>query len=108
MPLRPIDMQVSLPKVQDNKASRETVVNKDANALQQSQAQSKKEAVSKQQKILKNEKKEDSKIKKDKHVKDSLSKGKKKKEKKKKKSGSEIDKVETKKSLTYHKFDMKI
>ncbi|MGB3367040.1 MAG: hypothetical protein WBA54_06110 [Acidaminobacteraceae bacterium] len=112
MPIRPMDMQVILPKVQSNSKAKEIIIKKEVNELQQSQFRNKEDANVKHKKVPKNEQKtaEDNKIKKE------LDKNNKKNKKRKKNVAKEIDKEnntdkdekkETK-SLSYHKFDMKV
>ncbi len=62
---RPIDMQVMLPKVQMLHHARESVVHKEANALQAAQLQEKQEAEKKQQEVKALEDKEQAPLKND-------------------------------------------
>ena len=114
MPIRPMDMQVIVPKVQSNIKAKETVVNKEANELQQSQMRNKDEARIKLKKVQKNEQKtaEDNKIKRDLDERKNRNKGKYKAKSNVKKDVEEKDedkeKTSSLKSLSYHKFDMKV
>lgn len=110
MPIRPMDMQVLVPKVQSSSKAKETIVKKEVNELQQSQFRNKDAANVKLKKVPKNEQKtaEDNKIKKE--LDEKKNKKRKKNAAKAKDKKNNTDKEENKKtkSLSYHKFDMKV
>lgn len=108
MPLRPIDMQVILPRVQSSKNAKETIVHKEDNAQHQQQMKNIEQAEKRQQ-VNAFEQKEEEKIKDEKgnEGKDK-SKGSSKKKKKKKDKEDESNEDTLKKGLGYHRFDMKV
>jgi len=109
MPIRPMDLQVLIPKVQSNSKAKEIIVKKEANELQQSQFRNKDDANLKHKTVPKNEQKtaEDNKIKKELDKKNNK---KRKISESKAKNNTDKDEDEKKetKSLSYHKFDMKV
>eukprot|EP00764_Aduncisulcus_paluster_P012732 gnl/Carplike_NY0171/5830_a7987_216.p2 GENE.gnl/Carplike_NY0171/5830_a7987_216~~gnl/Carplike_NY0171/5830_a7987_216.p2 ORF type:complete len:109 (+),score=21.71 gnl/Carplike_NY0171/5830_a7987_216:578-904(+) len=108
MPLRPIDMQVILPRVQSFKDAKETIVHKEANAQHQQQLTNAQMAEQKLKQVNTYQQKEEEKIKDDNKEKGQSQK---RKAKKKKEEDSEKteDKLSTKnKGLGYHRFDMKV
>ncbi len=109
MPLRPIDMQVILPRVQSSKNAKETIVHKEDNAQHQQQMKNIEQADKKRQQVNAFEQKEEEKIKDEKgnEGKDK-SKGSSKKKKKKKDKEDESNDDNPKKGLGYHRFDMKV
>jgi len=110
MPIRPMDMQVLVPKVQSNSKAKETIVNKEANELQQSQLRNKDEANVKLKKVPKNEQKkaDDNKIKKELDEKKNEKRRENAAKAQGEKKNTDKDVNKETKSLSYHKFDMKV
>lgn len=124
MPVRPIDLQVIIPKANSHPLNRENVVNKEANQLQQTQMLNKQEAVEKEKKVIKTDQKSDSKVdpKKEQEERKKQSAQSKKKDAKdakdakdetKEKSVEEVKKeADAKRKKTagipFHRFDMKV
>lgn len=113
MSIRPMDMQVLIPKVQSDSKAKEVIIKKEVNELQQSQQRNKEEANVKQKKVPKNEQKsaEDNRIKRELDEKNDRKRKKnilKAKDVKKKDEDKKDKDKEKLKSLSYHKFDMKV
>lgn len=111
MPLRPIDMQVILPRVQSFKNAKETIVHKQNNVQHQQQLTNAEVADKKLKQVNKYEQKEEEKIKDENQSRgQAQSRGSKKKKDEEKEEKSESDKNLQGKSkgLGYHRFDMKV
>ena len=111
MSIRPIDLQVIVPKAQSNPAGREHVVHKEAMQLQQTQMENKREATIRDKKVNALAHKDGGKV----EEKKDLTKEKADKKKKKKSlSGSENEKdaqnmkKSEPKGWNFHRFDMKV
>lgn len=110
MPIRPIDLQVILPKSQTNPLNREHVVNKEALQLQQMQQANKKQAVEQDKKVNALKHKDAAKVE---AKKESDQSGKKQKQTPDKKQAKAPEKENTKekkldKPLKFNRFDMKV
>lgn len=116
MSIRPIDLQVILPKSQSNPHNREHVVNKEALSLQQTQMHNKKESVARDNKVNELKQKDNAKVQAKKEKADEKKKQGKEAAKKKntpvKSSTSETadPKEQAKKDrpFPFHRFDMKV
>lgn len=114
MPIRPIDMQTVMPKGQQNKQAKQTHVNRQDNALAQTQKETKTEVLKKSQTVNKNERKDQQRIKRedDEHKKrgkrQQFAKGKKKKKQASKDDGKGKSKKEEAKTPRYPHIDLKI
>lgn len=109
MPLRPVDMQVILPRVQSFKNAKETVVHKEANAQHQQQLSNVEMSEQKLKQVNTLQQKEEEKIKDD----SSRNQAESRQSKKKKKDEDEHADPEKvlpgkSKGLGYHRFDMKV
>ncbi len=107
MPLRPIDMQVILPRVQSFKNAKETILQKDVNTIHQQKITNAEDTDKQMKQVNKYEQKSEEKIKDDNENKGSNY----TKNAKKKKSDDDEDEEELKgksKGLGYHRFDMKV
>lgn len=110
MPIRPIDLQVILPKSQSNPLNREHVVNKEALQLQQMQQANKKQAVEQDKKVNALKQKEPAKVESKKDAEQSAKKKKQETNKKQAQSGQkEVEKAkQLDKPLKFNRFDMKV
>ncbi len=116
MPIRPIDLQVILPKSQANPHTREHVVNKEALSLQQTQILNKKESVAKNQKVNELKQKEKPKVQAKKEKADNQKRQGKEMTKKTKSGKSNLAEAENSKEqakknnrpFPFHRFDMKV
>lgn len=107
MPIRPIDLQVILPKSQSNPLNREHVVNKEAIQLQQTQQANKRQSIEQDKKVNALKHKEAPKV----EAKKEQDQGSKKKQQKKA-AKSKTPVVEKEKvldkPLKFNRFDMKV
>lgn len=113
MAIRPIDLQVIVPKALSNPNSREHIVNKEALQLQQTQRENKRESTVKDHRVNELVHKDSGKVEEKKEEeKDKKSKQKKKKMSAKEQNEAEDDKKSIKKPVTkdwnFHRFDMKV
>jgi len=109
MPLRPVDMQVILPRVQSFKNAKETIVHKEANAQHQQQLSNVEMSEQKLKQVNTMQQKEEEKIKDDKNKNQAESRQSKKKKKDEKDDSGPDDSLPGKsKGLGYHRFDMKV
>lgn len=112
MPIRPIDMQTMLPRIQKQHNAKEVVVHKEQNAQHNAQMKNEEVTRKKLQKVQKNEQKDTARIReKEREEKDKGKKGKhsKKKEKRKLIAKDDKDKESSEKPfLRRSHFDMKI
>ncbi len=111
MPLRPVDMQVILPRVQSFKDAKETVIHKAENAQHQQQQTNVQQVEQKLKQVNTLKQKEEEKIKDEDRRKEAGSRQSKSKKKKK----GEDEHTDPEKSLPgkskglgYHRFDMKV
>ncbi len=116
MSIRPIDLQVIVPKAQTNPAAREHVVHKEAMQLQQTQMENKREATLKDKKVNSLAHKDGGKIEKKKDMtKEEEKKKKKKKQMASKEQTDALKEDDTQnlkkpepKGWNFHRFDMKV
>lgn len=112
MPLRPIDMQVILPRVQSFKNAKETIVHKEANVQHQQQMTNAQVAEQKLKQVNKYQQKEEEKIKDENRNRGEAERRKSMKKKKKKDDEEELTSEKElqgkSKGLGYHRFDMKV
>ena len=113
MSIRPIDLQVIVPKSQNNPHTREHVVNKEAIQLQQSQMETKRISTQKDHKVNELEHKDGAKVEEKKDLTKENSKKKKSAAGDKDKDGnaqesSQKDKKPQAKDWNFHRFDMKV
>lgn len=112
MPLRPIDMQVILPRVESFKQAKETIVHKEANTQHQQQMTNQQVSDKKLKQVNTYHQKEEEKIKDEekKHGQADKRSAKKKKKEKNDEDEPEKNKIDPNKGygLGYHRFDMKV
>ena len=110
MPLRPIDMQVILPRVESFKQAKETIVHKEANTQHQQQMTNQQVSEQKLKQVNTYHQKEEEKIKDEEKNRGQAQKRSAKKKKSKDEDEPEKDKIDPNKGygLGYHRFDMKV
>lgn len=112
MAIRPIDLQVIVPKAQSNPNAREHVVNKEAMQLQQTQMENKRESTIKDHRVNELAQKDSGKVEEKKEKELTKEKKKKKLAAKKDKEEAEADQTNVKKPVpkdwNFHRFDMKV